>query len=177
MNYPAKLGCIYYFRVTGNANGTVWGTDVYTQDSSLATAAVHAGVLQNQQTGIVKITMLPGQPHYQGTMRNGVASHSWQNYPMSFRIASATATEDETVTPDQNKAVVNTSTEKVSEAASELSELLNCKVVVNFSNETNVSGKITKIGRNYIIIEDSASASKYFANTATLTYIAILPKK
>ena len=37
------IGATYYFRVTGDTTGTLWGTDVYTGDSALATAAVHAG--------------------------------------------------------------------------------------------------------------------------------------
>ena len=52
----------------------MWGTDVYTSDSTLATAAVHAGVLQPGQTGVVKVTILPGQAAYQGSTRNSVRS-------------------------------------------------------------------------------------------------------
>ena len=39
-------GTTYYFRVTGARDGSVWGTDVYTGDSSLALAAVHAGAVE-----------------------------------------------------------------------------------------------------------------------------------
>src|SRR5438067_11372359 len=49
--FQGELGKSYNFEVTGAANGTVWGTDLYTDDSSMATAAVHAGVLQAGQKG------------------------------------------------------------------------------------------------------------------------------
>ncbi len=39
-------GAVHYFRVTGAAEGQVWGTDTYTRDSSLGAAAVHAGLLK-----------------------------------------------------------------------------------------------------------------------------------
>src|SRR5258708_5058385 len=45
-------GKAFLFEVTGANNGSVWGTDVYTDDWSLATAAVHARVLQAGQTGV-----------------------------------------------------------------------------------------------------------------------------
>ena len=43
--FGSKIGETFYFRVTANAvGGTGWGTDVYTLNSPLAAAAVHAGV-------------------------------------------------------------------------------------------------------------------------------------
>ena len=33
------VGASYYFRVRGAAEGSLWGTDIYTGDSSLAAAA------------------------------------------------------------------------------------------------------------------------------------------
>jgi hypothetical protein len=67
----------------------VWGSDVYTDDSSISTAAVHAGVLQPGQLGIVKMTILPGKTDYQGTTRNGVTSSSYGQFPGSFCIELA----------------------------------------------------------------------------------------
>src|SRR5581483_9956591 len=40
-----QVGKTFTFTVTGAVNGSVWGTDVYTLDSYLPAAAVHAGVL------------------------------------------------------------------------------------------------------------------------------------
>jgi hypothetical protein len=41
-----KTGETFYFEVTGNGSAPIWGTDVYTFDSALATTAVHAGILK-----------------------------------------------------------------------------------------------------------------------------------
>jgi hypothetical protein len=85
--YQGQVGQSFYFRVTGVNNGALWGTDLYTTDSTLAMAAVHAGVLAVGQTGVVKVTILPGQQAYAGTQRNGIASSPWNAYPASFQVA------------------------------------------------------------------------------------------
>ncbi len=82
----AQPGRSHYVKVTGARNGSVWGSDVYTTDSTIAAAAVHAGVLKVGQTAVVKITVLPGQPAYVGTERNGVTTSAWGAYPMSYRV-------------------------------------------------------------------------------------------
>ena len=55
VNLCDPVGATYYFRVTGDANGSVWGTDIYTGDSSLAASAVHAGLVKVGETVIVKV--------------------------------------------------------------------------------------------------------------------------
>ena len=52
------------------AAGTVWGSDVYTDDSTLAAAAVHAGAVGAGETGLVKVTILPGESSYDASTRN-----------------------------------------------------------------------------------------------------------
>jgi Tol biopolymer transport system component/regulation of enolase protein 1 (concanavalin A-like superfamily) len=89
-NYMAYKGRVFHFRVTGRADGgSLWGTDVYTADSTLAMAAVHAGVLKPGGTGVVKVTILPGQSAYQGSTRNGVTSSSYGSYPCSYNVEPA----------------------------------------------------------------------------------------
>ena len=84
--YRGKVGKTYRFRVVGNVMGSVWGTDVYTDDSSLATAALHAGVLQPGEQAVVRVTILPGQQRYRGSVRNGVMSSNWGPFAGSIRI-------------------------------------------------------------------------------------------
>lgn len=62
----------------------VWGTDVYTDDSSICTAAVHAGQINQTQGGIVTIGILPGRPSYYGSTRNGVTSMDYNSWPGSY---------------------------------------------------------------------------------------------
>jgi LCCL domain len=76
---------ILFFRVTGANSGSLYGTGVYTSDSSLATAAVHAGVLKLGHTGIVKVTTIPSHPQYLASTQNGITSSSWSSYP-GFRV-------------------------------------------------------------------------------------------
>lgn len=83
-----SIGATYYFRVTGEANGPLWGTDVYTGDSSIAVAAVHAGVLKPGESGIVKITVAPPQSGYLGSTRHGVTSHDFGQYGTAYRIGA-----------------------------------------------------------------------------------------
>jgi hypothetical protein len=84
--YRTKVGQSFLFEVTGTTTGSVWGTGVYTDDSSLATAAVHAGVLANGKKGVVKVTILQGQPAYNGSTQNGVTTGQWANFEGSFRV-------------------------------------------------------------------------------------------
>jgi hypothetical protein len=62
------------------------GHRFYTADSSLAVAAVHAGALKEGQTGVVKVTIFPGQDNYQGMPRNGITSSSYGSYPRSYKV-------------------------------------------------------------------------------------------
>ena len=67
----------------GNA-GTVWGSDVYTADSSVCTAAVHAGKITLDQGGTVTIEFTAGRQTYGATTRNGIASLNYGQYPHSY---------------------------------------------------------------------------------------------
>jgi hypothetical protein len=86
-NMQVTGGQTYYFRVAGAGGGVVWGTDVYTTDSSLAAAAVHAGVLPMGQNGVVKVTIVPAPANFAGTTRNGITSNDWGAYPIAFQVS------------------------------------------------------------------------------------------
>ena len=70
-------------------DGGVWGSDLYTSDSSAPAAAVHAGILKPGERGTVKITALPGQESYRGETRNGVTSQPWESWGSSFKVEKA----------------------------------------------------------------------------------------
>jgi hypothetical protein len=84
--YAQKIGATFQFQVTGSAAGTVWGTDLYTLDSPLAAAAVHAGILKNGERGVVKVTVLAGKQSYRGSSKNGVTSSDWGPYEGSYKV-------------------------------------------------------------------------------------------
>lgn len=72
--------------VTGSTSGFVWGTDIYTDDSSLGKAAVHAGLISAGQTATIRVCDLPGQSSYTGSTRNGVTTSNWGSWPGSISL-------------------------------------------------------------------------------------------
>jgi hypothetical protein len=85
--YHDKIGQSFHFRVTGAVTGSIWGTDVYTVDSPLATAAVHAGVLKVGQTGVVKVTILASPQVYTGATRHGVTSQPYGVFSAAYKVS------------------------------------------------------------------------------------------
>jgi hypothetical protein len=85
-SFHDKIGKTFVFRVTGVNTGSLWGTGVYTSDSLLAAAAVHAGVLKTGQTGLVKVTILAPPPTFTGSTQNGVRSAAYAGYPGAYQI-------------------------------------------------------------------------------------------
>ncbi|HEX8298735.1 MAG TPA: LCCL domain-containing protein, partial [Rubricoccaceae bacterium] len=62
----------------GGSENTIWGTDVYSDDSSVCTAGVHMGLITFARGGRVVVQIQPGQSSYSGTTRNGVQSASYE---------------------------------------------------------------------------------------------------
>jgi len=87
-----QIGTKLALRVTGGFGGPVYGSGPYTLDSSLAEAAVHAGVLQVGQTGNVEVEIIASPPGFSGSIANGVTSYLWVGpWPQgAFRIKGAT---------------------------------------------------------------------------------------
>jgi hypothetical protein len=84
------VGTQLLFDVTGDASGMVWGSDVYTHDSELAAAAVHAGALRDGERGVVRVTLVDTlNVAFTGSYRNGVESESFGPWPVGFRVERA----------------------------------------------------------------------------------------
>jgi hypothetical protein len=66
-------------------SGAVWGTDVYTDDSTLCLAAAHAGAI-SAEGGLVTVLRSEGRPLYVGSARNGVTSNDFGRYVASIRF-------------------------------------------------------------------------------------------
>src|SRR5262245_44000768 len=79
---------VYVCPATGRRD-QVWGTRVYTDDSSVCTAAVHGGLITIADGGIVTIEHLPGQASYTGSTANGITSANWGAYAGSFQLIGA----------------------------------------------------------------------------------------
>ncbi len=74
----------------GELSDRVWGTDNYTNDSSICTAAVHAGLINPRSGGTVAIELRPGASSYPGSARNGVASKDYGSWGGSFVFVGPT---------------------------------------------------------------------------------------
>ena len=68
--------------------GTVWGTDTYTNDSSVCTAAVHAGLITFERGGPFTVEVRPGQASYLGSHQNGVTSERYGSWDASFTVSA-----------------------------------------------------------------------------------------
>lgn len=69
--------------------GVVWGTGVYTDDSNLCQAAIHAGVIEAGEGGVVEVIFTEGRDSYMGSEQNGVSSNNWGAWERSFTFADA----------------------------------------------------------------------------------------
>src|SRR5262249_17277707 len=68
----------------GGQPRSVWGSDIYTSDSSVCTAAVHSGLITFQQGGTVTVELRPGRPVYGASERNGVTTSAYGPWQSSF---------------------------------------------------------------------------------------------
>jgi hypothetical protein len=69
--------------------GSVWGTETYTDDSSVCSAAVHAGIINSIEGGRVVVEIAPGEESYDGTEANGVTSQDYGSWDGSFTFPKA----------------------------------------------------------------------------------------
>ena len=85
MEYRDRVGARVAFDCpAGGSEYTIWGTDVYSDDSSVCTAGVHMGLISFARGGRVVLQIKPGQSRYTGTMRNGVQSEPYDAWEGSF---------------------------------------------------------------------------------------------
>jgi hypothetical protein len=80
-----KLDQDFTYNCTPNGTiGSVHGSDIYAINSSICSAAVHAGVIKTKEGGRIQIKIRPGEKFYNGTARNGVVSDRLGAYDWSF---------------------------------------------------------------------------------------------
>jgi hypothetical protein len=83
---PMPFTCTCSSEAARRSNGTVWGSDVYTDDSDLCRAAVHAGAI-GADGGPITVARSEGRSLYVGSSRNGVASNDYGSYDVSIAFA------------------------------------------------------------------------------------------
>ena len=85
--FKNDVGMTYKFQCPPNGKeSTIWGSDIYTADSSICTAAVHAGLFSIVDGGVVTVEFRPGRLTYGSTTRNGIKSNTFGEYSRSFVV-------------------------------------------------------------------------------------------
>lgn len=84
--YSQRFGETFVFSVTGRTSGPIYGAETYTTDSDLATAAVHAGILKDGETGVVQVTIVQSPNEFASTTASGITSRAWQSYPAAYTL-------------------------------------------------------------------------------------------
>jgi hypothetical protein len=64
----------------------VYGTDVYTDNSPICKAAIHAGALPRGTAGVVTIVIGGAADAFRGSTRHGVTTSSYHGWPRSYRF-------------------------------------------------------------------------------------------
>jgi len=83
-----SVGATYYFRVTGVTEGQLWGTDIYSGDSIIGAAAVHAGLLKAGETKVLRVTVVTAPESFPATTRNGVTSTEYGKYQYAWTLSA-----------------------------------------------------------------------------------------
>ena len=83
---PSPFACVCDGAAT--RSGTVWGSDIYLDQSYLCRAAVHAGVITTAG-GPITVERVKGRELYPGTTRNGVTSADYGDAPHSIRFVGS----------------------------------------------------------------------------------------
>lgn len=107
--FANQIGESFHFEVVGRASGIIFGSDVYTCDSDLATAVVHAGLLKVGQRGFVKATLVKSPNEHPATTRNGVTSYGYGPFLASYTLEPV---PESNVPPDKGKAIESKGTSR-----------------------------------------------------------------
>jgi uncharacterized repeat protein (TIGR02543 family) len=80
-----SVGAKYYFSITSaTSSGMVWGSGLYTNDSAIGPAAIHAGKIAAGGTGIVKLKFAYGASSYTGSTAYGITTVLYGSWPGSY---------------------------------------------------------------------------------------------
>jgi hypothetical protein len=81
------VGAVHEFDCpAGGVEVAIYGTDIYTDDSSACTAGVHVGAITFEDGGTVVVSLAGPQTSYESSERFGVTSQAWDEWPGSFQI-------------------------------------------------------------------------------------------
>ena len=87
------LGSCLELPMVGSARGHIYGDVIYSDDSDVATAALHSGTLKANESGNVTVYITGPRRSFSKMLRNGIQSHKFSYWPGSFTFDRATMQE------------------------------------------------------------------------------------
>jgi hypothetical protein len=78
----------FVITVTGTSTGNVWGSNPYTADSDINTAAVHAGLVTVGGTATIRVIDMGTVPNFTGSVNNGVSTRNYSAEFCGVRLTS-----------------------------------------------------------------------------------------
>jgi hypothetical protein len=76
-DYAEQYGTQHEFTIWGRTDGTLFGSNPYTLHSCLATAAVHHGLLEEGEMGVVRVEIVKTPKKFKGSEKHDVESEEW----------------------------------------------------------------------------------------------------
>ncbi|GAC1358925.1 MAG: hypothetical protein NVSMB47_11800 [Polyangiales bacterium] len=70
----------------GGCNVAPYGSGWYTTDSSICTAAIHAGAIDPDDGGDATVTLQKGLDSYKASHKHGIQSSAWEKFDKSFNF-------------------------------------------------------------------------------------------
>ncbi|MCL1788618.1 MAG: LCCL domain-containing protein, partial [Defluviitaleaceae bacterium] len=169
----------YSFLVKGRADQSIWGgsNGIYTDDSTLSTAAVHAGVVAVGETKTVIIRILPGRESYTGSTRNGITSRDYGSWPGSYEFVNSAAAPAPTTPATTN---ANTLTGRWEYVSGERRLFFLEKADIEFLADGQVKeytygsvGRISELTNNSFTITNATGSTYRFTYTMSGNNISI----
>lgn len=77
----------------------IWGTNIYTVNSGICSAAVHSGTI-SAKGGVVSVELLPGREFYTGSSKHEVVSKDRSGTELSFAFVDEAATNNSKLQPN-----------------------------------------------------------------------------
>lgn len=77
----------------GCSAAVVWGTDAYTDDSTICSAAMHAGLIDLAHGGAFVLTIEAGRSSYEGTVRHGISTRPYGSWSRGFALAGVSTAQ------------------------------------------------------------------------------------
>lgn len=115
-DFKGEKGQTYTFRCPAEGTAqSIYGSDIYTDDSSICTAAVHTGLISLERGGVVSIEIRPGRATYGSTIRHGIKSVNFGQYGRSFVILNSETSRNDLVKDRHSNAAPDSDNDDSSE--------------------------------------------------------------